>query len=90
MASVELELDDYYFGPTILTGKPGQTVKLELHNEGRNQHNLTLAAQGIDQTLDPDKTGDVTVTFPPSGSAPFFCKFHGASNNMRGELRTAS
>jgi plastocyanin len=89
MANMEFELDDYYFGPTILTGKPGQTLKLEIHNEGRNQHNLTLASEGINQTFDPDKTGEVTVTFPQSGSAPFHCVFHGASNNMRGELRTS-
>ena len=89
-ASVEIELDDYYFGPTILTGKPGQTLKLEMHNEGKNQHNFTLSTQGINLTLDPDKTGEVTVTFPQSGSASFFCAFHGASKNMRGDLRTAS
>jgi plastocyanin len=88
--STELELDDYYFGPTILTGKPGQSVKLELRNEGENQHNFTLAAQGINQTVDPGKTGEVTVTFPESGSASFHCAFHGASNNMRGDLRTVS
>ena len=89
MSSVELELDDFYFGPTILTGKPGQTLKLEIHNEGKNQHNLTLASEGINQSFDPDKNGEITVTFPQSGGAPFFCKFHGVSKNMRGELRTS-
>jgi plastocyanin len=88
-ASVELELDDFYFGPTILTGKPGQSVKLELRNEGENQHNFTLSAQGVNQTVDPGKTADVTVTFPQSASATFFCAFHGASKNMRGDLRTS-
>lgn len=90
MTSVEFELDDYYFGPTILTGKPGQSIKLEMRNEGTNPHNFTLTAQGIGQTVDPGKTGEVTVTFPQAGSATFFCAFHGASRNMRGDLTTVS
>ena len=89
-ASVELELDDFYFGPTVLVGKGGQSLKLELFNEGSNAHTFTLKAQGVDQTVDPGKTAEVAVTFPQSGSATFACTFHGVSNNMRGDLRTAN
>ena len=32
---VEIEMYDDYFEPTILKGTPGQTVTLELKNEGR-------------------------------------------------------
>ncbi len=31
---VEIELYDNYFEPTVLKGKPGQKVELELKNEG--------------------------------------------------------
>src|SRR5689334_2286729 len=34
----EVELDDYYFKPSVLTGKPGQKVTLELKNEGNTEH----------------------------------------------------
>jgi hypothetical protein len=32
--SAEVELDDYYFEPTVIQGKPGSSVTLELKNEG--------------------------------------------------------
>ena len=32
----EVELDDYYFEPTVIQGKAGQKVTLELKNEGRS------------------------------------------------------
>ena len=48
----EMELDDYYFEPTLLRGKPGANVKLELKNEGSAEHNLTIASQGIDKDVE--------------------------------------
>ena len=45
---VEIEMDDDYFEPTILKGTPGQTVTLELKNEGNNPHTLTISDQGVD------------------------------------------
>ena len=44
-SSFELEADndgkDFYFDPTILKGKPGQKVTLEIKNEGSVKHNFT-------------------------------------------------
>src|SRR6476646_10028729 len=34
----EVELDDFYFKPTVLEGTPGQKVTLELKNEGKTEH----------------------------------------------------
>jgi plastocyanin len=87
-SQAELELDDYYFGPTVLTGKPGQSLKLELHNEGSVEHNFTMEG-AVDDDLEAGKTAEVTVTFPQTGSTLFFCKYHAESKNMRGELTVA-
>src|SRR4051812_23985566 len=38
----KLEADDYYFDPTTLKGTAGQTVKLEIKNEGSTEHNFTV------------------------------------------------
>jgi plastocyanin len=84
--SLEVEQDDFYFEPTIIDGKAGQTVKLELKNEGKNLHNFSIASQGIDQDVNPDGSATVTVTFPKSGVLEFFCKFHRAQG-MAGELK---
>ena len=81
----EVELDDYYFEPTVIQGKAGQKVTLELKNEGKIEHNFTLAAQGIDKTLQPGEDAKVTVTILASGAVSFYCKFH-KSEGMAGAL----
>jgi plastocyanin len=72
----EVELDDNYFDPTVLEGNPGEKVKLELKNEGSNEHNFTLASQNIDQDVEAGEDANVTVTIPQSGQISFFCKYH--------------
>ena len=81
----EVELDDYYFKPTVLEGKPGQKVTLELRNEGQVEHTFTIDSQGIDKDLQPGDEGEVTVTIPKSGVVSFYCKFH-KSSGMAGAL----
>jgi len=88
-SSIEVELDDFYFEPTVLRGTPGQQIKLELMNEGTAEHNFTLEEQSIDQDLEAGKSGDVTVTFPDSGFLEFYCKYH-RGQGMVGELTVGS
>ncbi|HEX2052241.1 MAG TPA: cupredoxin domain-containing protein [Actinomycetota bacterium] len=86
--SIELELDDNYFEPTVLTGTANQEITLELFNEGGNIHNFSLSAQNVDQDLQEGGTEEVSVRFPESGAVTFFCKYH-SELGMRGELRVA-
>jgi plastocyanin len=81
----EVELDDFYFKPTVLEGKAGEKVKLELKNEGTVEHSFTVESQGIDKDLEPGDEGEVTVTIPKSGAISFFCKYH-KSEGMAGAL----
>ena len=75
-STFELELDDFYFGPTVLEGASGQTLSLELHNEGDAPHTFTIEG-GVDEELDPGAEGvTVEVTFPDDGAVVFFCRFH--------------
>lgn len=85
---VEIELDDYYFDPTILKGTPGQKVTLELKNEGENVHTLTIADQNVDQEVQPADEAEVDVTFPETGELTFVCRFH-ESNGMVGALEVS-
>jgi plastocyanin len=82
---VELEEDDYYFEPTVLTGDPGQKVTLEITNEGEEEHNLTIDDQGIDEDTEPGESTTVRAEIPDSGLVSFFCSYHTAEN-MRGAL----
>lgn len=81
----EVELDDFYFKPTVLEGKPGQKVTLELKNEGQSEHSFTIDSQGIDRDIQPGDEAEVTVTIPKSGVVSFYCKFH-KSSGMAGAL----
>jgi plastocyanin len=82
----EVELDDYYFGPTILDGDPGQTLTLALHNEGGLNHTFTIDEAMIDEELGTGTSGlTVDVTFPDSGALVFYCRFH-RDSGMLGAL----
>jgi plastocyanin len=86
--TTEVELDDYYFDPTVLKGKPGQKVTLELKNEAKVEHNFSIDAQKIDKDLEPGKTAMVSVTIPQSGQISFYCKYH-KSRGMAGALQAS-
>jgi plastocyanin len=72
----EVELDNFYFEPTVLRGKPGSQVTLELKNEGSTEHNFSIDSQSIDKDVEAGEDAKVTVTFPKSGLLSFYCKYH--------------
>lgn len=89
MTSVTLELDDFYFDPTVLKGTPGQKVELELENEGAVEHNFSITSQGIDRNVQPGQKATVEVRFPKSGTLSFVCKFHQSQGMVGGLDSTA-
>ena len=86
---VEIELYDNYFEPTVLKGKPGQMVELELKNEGSATHTFTLAEQSVDKEIQPGDETETEVKFPASGELKFVCKFH-QGGGMIGALQTSA
>ena len=72
---VEVELDDFYFGPTFVKAAPSAALTLKLKNEGGVVH--TFTADGFaDVTVQPGTTGDASITLPASGAVRFYCRFH--------------
>lgn len=86
--SVEFEMDDFYFEPTILQGDPGQMVTLEAFNEGGAPHTFTIEGQNVDEEFQPDDEREIEVTFPDSGMLVFVCRFH-EQQGMRGALQAS-
>jgi plastocyanin len=85
-AELEMELDNFSFGPTFVKAKAGQTITLELENEGSAPHTLTSDALGVDEELAPGRSTSVELTVPSSGKAfLFFCRFHEAAG-MKGAV----
>jgi YVTN family beta-propeller protein len=81
----DVEADDNYFEPTFLRGDPGQTIKLDVENEGNSNHNFSIASLGINTNIPPHSSAEIQVTFPQSGATRFFCSFHTATG-MNGGL----
>ncbi len=87
-SDTSLELDDFYFEPTLLKGKPGQKLTIELENEGQNEHNFSIDSQQLDKDVEPGDKFEVEVTFPKAGQVAFYCKYH-KGQGMAGGLEAA-
>jgi plastocyanin len=88
IGETEVEVDDFYFEPTIIKAAPGSDFKVELSNESNNLHNFTLEDQNIDQDIKAGENVDVMVKIPASGQLEFYCKYHKGSG-MVGALEAA-
>ena len=86
--SVAVEADDYYFEPTFIKAKPGETLTVQLKNEGKQPHTFTITGMA-DQMLNPDQQATVQVTVPQSGALNFYCRFH-RSMGMQGAIFTSA
>ena len=88
MDEFSLEVDDFYYEPTLLTGTAGQQLTIELDNEGTVEHNFSLDEQSISQDIEAGENASVSVTFPDSGALVFYCKYH-RDQGMVGGLEVA-
>ena len=86
---IEVELDDFYFGPAFVNATLGTSLKVEVKNEGKATHTFTIDALKIDQTIAPGKTVDVTVAVPKAGALAMYCRFHKGSG-MQGAIFATS
>jgi plastocyanin len=73
---VEMELDDFYFGPTFTKADSGSTVTVELENEGDTAHTFTIDSLDIDEEVEAGATTEIEVTLPDSGAIRYYCRFH--------------
>jgi plastocyanin len=80
---LDVETDDYYFGPTFIAARAGQQFSVKLRNEGSTRH--TFTGVGVDLELAPGAARTVTLTAPASGVAEFHCRFH-QSQGMQGAV----
>src|ERR687892_2837731 len=71
LSEFELEIDDFYFEPTVLEGEAGQTLSLSLHNEGGGAHTFTIESQDVDVQLGGGESGEAGGAFPQTGGPAF-------------------
>ena len=84
---VEMELDDFYFGPTFTQAEAGGAVTVSLFNEGDTQHTFTIDSLGIDEEVEPGATAEVEVTLPDVRRHPVLLPSPRRPGHARGLLR---
>src|SRR5260370_34890001 len=84
VSTTVIEMDDFFFRPTVLHGTPGQRLTVTLSNQGNSLHDFRIAAEHIAANVEAGTPGTVTVTCPERGAATFERRYH-VPQNMRGE-----
>ncbi|MGM0924555.1 MAG: cupredoxin domain-containing protein [Bacillota bacterium] len=76
MKSIEVELNDDYFNPKVITIPNGTTTTLILKNKGKKEHTFTLEKLGIDAEVQPGKEKNITVKPKQPGTYELICRYH--------------
>jgi nitrosocyanin len=64
--------------PSSVVAKKGDTVKLKLINRHADEHGYEIAAFGIKEVVDGNKTKDISFTASRAGIFPIKCHLHPA------------
>lgn len=64
--------------PSSVVAKKGDSVKLKLINRHADEHGYEIAAFGIKEVVEGNKTKDVTFTASKAGIFPIKCHLHPA------------
>ncbi|WP_394137696.1 cupredoxin domain-containing protein [Cytobacillus oceanisediminis] len=74
--SIEVELNDDYFNPKVITIPNGTTTTLILKNKGKKEHTFTVEKLGIDAEVQPGKGKNITVKPKQPGTYELICRYH--------------
>lgn len=74
--AIEVELNDDYFNPKVITIPNGRTTKLILKNEGKKEHTFTVEKLNIDTEVQPGKEKTIAVKPKQPGTYELICRYH--------------
>lgn len=74
--TIEVELNDDYFNPKVLTIPSGTTTTFILRNKGTKEHTFTVEKLGIDTEVQPGKEKNISVNPGKSGTYELICRYH--------------
>lgn len=74
--SIEVELNDDYFNPKVITIPNGTTTTLILKNKGKKEHTFTVEKLEIDTEVQPGKEKSITVKPKQLGTFELICRYH--------------
>ncbi|MEH6945695.1 cupredoxin domain-containing protein [Bacillus sp. JJ634] len=74
--AIEVELNDDYFNPKVITIPNGRTTTLILKNKGKKKHTFTVEKLRIDAEVQPGKENTITVEPKKPGTYDLICRYH--------------
>ena len=74
--AIEVELNDDYFNPKVITIPNGRTTTLILRNKGTKKHTFTVEKLRIDAEVQPGKEKTITVKPEKTGTYDLICRYH--------------
>ncbi len=83
--AIEVELNDDYFNPKVITIPNGKTTTLILKNVGKREHTFTVKDLRIDVEVQPGQEKTITVKPEKSGTYDLICRYH-FNEGMAGQV----
>ncbi|MGM7722879.1 cupredoxin domain-containing protein [Metabacillus sp. Hm71] len=74
--AIEVELNDDYFQPKVITIPNGRETTLILKNKGKKEHTFTVEKLRIDAEVQPGKEKTITVKPQNPGTYELICRYH--------------
>jgi plastocyanin len=74
--AIEVELNDDFFNPKVITIPNGTTTTLILKNKGKKVHTFTVEKLGIDTEVQPGQETTITVQPKQPGTYDLVCRYH--------------
>lgn len=73
---IEVELNDDYFKPNVITIPIEESTTLLLKNKGKSEHTFTVKKLGIDVVIESGKEKNITVKPKNTGTYELICRYH--------------
>lgn len=74
--AIEVQLNDDYFNPKVITIPNGRTSTLILKNAGQKVHTFTVEKLSVDVEVQPGQVKTITVEPKNPGTYQLICKYH--------------
>ncbi|MGE7609791.1 cupredoxin domain-containing protein [Peribacillus frigoritolerans] len=74
--SIEVELNDDFFNPEVITIPNGTATTLILKNKGKKEHTFTVEKLGVDAEVQAGKEKTITVQPKQPGTYELICRYH--------------
>jgi uncharacterized cupredoxin-like copper-binding protein len=74
--AIEVEMNDDYFNPKVITIPNEKTTTLILKNKGKKEHTFTVEKLEIDVEVQPGKEKTITLKPKNPGTYELICRYH--------------